>query len=549
MAISKEEEKKIKKIQKEAEERAAQRDAKKFNLPYLDLSKTPIDAEALKLLEEEVVEETKLAIIQKETRGLVAVLRNPENPKAKEILEDFKSKGFKINSFFVSNSGFNKILDFYKKLPKKLKGITGEVEISKEKLAQFKETIKNTDNLKAVVDEYSLKKTTELAEVLLGAALSLEASDIHIEPEIDKTKIRFRLDGVLHDVTYLNPRAYSLLLSRVKVLAELKLNIREKAQDGRFSITSEGLEIEIRTSVLPSEYGETIVMRVLNPKSLISIEELGMRKDLLELMEEEIIRPNGMVLITGPTGSGKTTTLYAYLKKINDPEVKIITIEDPIEYHIEGISQTQVKPEKGYDFANGLRAIVRQDPDVILVGEIRDQETASIACHAALTGHLVFSTLHTNDAIGAIPRLVDMGIQPSIIAPAINIAMAQRLVRRLCKKCAKPIEVTPSLKTKIENVLKNIPENIRPSVPKEIFESQGCSECNHAGFKGRIAVYEIFKIDSEVEKLVISYPSITDLRELARKKGLLTMQEDALFRVLEGITTIAEAEDVLGRIL
>ncbi len=208
-----------------------------------------------------------------------------------------------------------------------------------------------------------------------------------------------------------------------------------------------------------------------------------------------------------------------------------------------------MKPEKGYDFANGLRAIVRQDPDVILVGEIRDQETASIACHAALTGHLVFSTLHTNDAIGAIPRLVDMGIQPSIIAPAINIAMAQRLVRRLCPKCAKPIKITSELKTKIENVMKNLPESIRRPIPNEILESQGCPACNRTGFKGRIAVYEVFKIDSEVEKLVVSYPTITDLRELARKKGSTTMQEDALFRVLEGITTIAEAEGVIGKIL
>ncbi len=549
MAISKEEEKKIKRIKKEAEERAAQRDAQKFCLSYLDVSKAPIDMEALKLLDEDTIREAEMAVIQKEVKDIAITIRNPKNQKTQKVLKDLESQKFKINRFFISASSFKKILDYYEKIPKKLKGITGEVEISKEKLSLFKKTIKNTDDLKAVVDECALKKTTELAEVLLGAALSLGASDIHVVPGQTKTKIRFRLDGALYDVTYLNPRAYNLLLSRIKVLAELKLNIREKAQDGRFSIASEGLEIEIRTSILPSEYGETIVMRILNPKSLISIEELGMRKDLLELMEEEIQRPNGMVLITGPTGAGKTTTLYAYLKKINDPEVKIITIEDPIEYHIEGISQTQVKPEKGYDFANGLRAIVRQDPDVILVGEIRDQETASIACHAALTGHLVFSTLHTNDAIGAIPRLVDMGIQPSIIAPAINIAMAQRLVRRLCPKCAKPIKITSELKTKIENVMKNLPESIRRPIPNEILESQGCPACNRTGFKGRIAVYEVFKIDSEVEKLVVSYPTITDLRELARKKGSTTMQEDALFRVLEGITTIAEAEGVIGKIL
>ncbi len=549
MTVSKEEEKKIKRIQREAEERAAQRAAEKFNLPYLDLSKTPVNTEALKLLDESLAKEAELAVIQKESGKLAVALKNPENPEAKKILNDFKSKNLKINCFIISPSSFKKVLDIYKKLPQKLKGITGEVEISKEKLEQFKKTVKNTDDLKKVVDDYSLKKTTELAEVLLGAALSLDVSDIHVEPEVDKTKIRYRIDGVLQDVTCLNPHAYNLLLSRVKILAELKLNVRDRAQDGRFSITSEGLEIEIRTSALPSEYGETIVMRVLNPKSLVSIEELGMRNDLLKLMEEEIRRPNGMILITGPTGSGKTTTLYAYLKRITSPEIKIITIEDPIEYHIGGISQTQVKPEKGYDFANGLRAIVRQDPDVILVGEIRDRETAEIACHASLTGHLVFSTLHTNDAIGAIPRLIDMGIQPSIIGPSLNIAMAQRLVRRLCKKCAKPIEITPDLKIKMENVLKNIPESVRPPIPKQIFENQGCDKCNNTGYKGRIAVYEIFKIDPEVEKSVISYASFSELRELAHKKGLITMQEDALLRVFEGTTTIEESERVLGKIL
>jgi len=549
MPISEEEEKKLKKITSEAEERDAKRSAEIFKLPYLNLFRTPIDMEALKMIDEETSRESRLVIFLKEGQRAAVAIRDPKNEKAQSVIKTLEEKDFKVKCFFVSESSFKKFFDLYKKIPKKLKGITGEVEISKEKLEEFKANVKNTESLKAIVDKYSREKTTELAEVLLGAALSLDASDIHIEPEQEQTKIRYRIDGVLQEVTFLEPRAYGLVLSRIKVLAELKLNIKDKAQDGRFSITSEGLEIEIRVSILPSEYGETIVMRILNPKSLISIEELGMREDLLKLMEGELERPNGMVLITGPTGSGKTTTLYAYLKKINSPDEKIITIEDPIEYHIEGISQTQVKPEKGYDFANGLRAIVRQDPDVILVGEIRDQETAEIACHAALTGHLVFSTLHTNDAVGAIPRLIDMGIQPAIIAPSLNIAMAQRLVRRLCKECSTPTKITPEMKEKIEKVLSNLPESARKTIPEEIFEAKGCPKCNNTGYKGRIAVYEMFKIDSDVEKLVTSYPSISDLRDLARKKGLSTMQEDALLRVLEGTTTIDESERILGKIL
>lgn len=549
MPISEEEVKKLKKIQREAEERDAKRAAEGFKLPYLNLSRTPIDMEALKMINEETSQKSKLIIFLKEGQKIAIAIRDPKNEETQSVIKTLEENDLKVKSFFVSESSFKKFFDLYKKIPKKLRGITGEVEISKEKLEEFKKTVKNTSGLKNVVDKYSKEKTTELAEVLLGAALSLDASDIHVEPQQEHTKIRYRIDGVLQDVTFLEPKAYSLILSRIKVLAELKLNIKDKAQDGRFSIASEGPEIEIRVSILPSEYGETIVMRILNPKSLISIEELGMREDLLKLMENELERPNGMVLITGPTGSGKTTTLYAYLKKINSPDEKIITIEDPIEYHIEGISQTQVKPEKGYDFANGLRAIVRQDPDVILVGEIRDQETAEIACHAALTGHLVFSTLHTNDAIGAIPRLIDMGIQPAIIAPSLNITMAQRLVRRLCKECKKPTKITPELKEKIEKALGNIPESVRKPIPEEIFEAQGCLKCNETGYKGRIAVYEIFKVDTDVERLVTSYPSISDLRDLARKKGLSTMQEDALLRILEGTTTIDESERILGKIL
>lgn len=549
MPISAEEEKKLKVIKREAEERAAKRAAEDLNLPYLNLSRTPVDMEALKTIEESDAQKAEMIMILKEEKKAAIAIKDPKNREAQRIINELEESGIKINRFLISESSFKKAFDLYKKLPKKLRGITGEVQISKEKLEEFKRSVKNTIGLKEIVDMYSKEKTTELAEVLLGAALSLDASDIHVEPEQEHTKIRYRIDGVLQDVTFLEPRAYNLILSRIKVLAELKLNIRDKAQDGRFSIVLERLEIEIRVSILPSEYGETIVMRILNPKALISINELGMRDDLLKLMEGEIKRPNGMILITGPTGSGKTTTLYAYLKQINSPDSKIITIEDPIEYHIEGISQTQVKPEKGYDFANGLRAIVRQDPDVILVGEIRDQETAEIACHAALTGHLVFSTLHTNDAIGAIPRLIDMGIQPAIIAPSINITMAQRLVRRLCKECATPVKVTEELKERMEKVLNIIPESSRKPVPKEIFKANGCQKCNNTGYKGRIAVYEIFKIDSDVEKLVVSYPSITDLRDLARKKGLSTMQEDALLRIIEGTTTIEESERVLGKFL
>jgi len=275
--------------------------------------------------------------------------------------------------------------------------------------AKIQETFANPDNT-----------VTQIIEIILAGGIVFDSSDVHIEGQENDAKLRVRLDGVLQDVITFDKKTYEALVSRVKLLSEMKLNVSNRPQDGRFSIAAGENSVEIRASILPTEYGDSVVMRILNPKSLIGLEEAGLRKDLYDMFLEQIKRPNGMIIVTGPTGSGKTTTLYAFLKKLQSPEVKIVTIEDPIEYHLEGISQTQVEPDKGYDFISGLRAIVRQDPDVILVGEIRDLETVDIALQAALTGHLVFSTLHTNDAIGAIPRLISLGAKPFNIGPAIN---------------------------------------------------------------------------------------------------------------------------------
>jgi len=314
--------------------------------------------------------------------------------------------------------------------------ITGQVLIPKGDFANIRKVINNIVSFKKEIENSFKKEITETAEVILGGAIALEASDIHIEPEEEQVKIRIRVDGMLQDITTIGFESYRPLLSRIKLLSGLKLNISDRPQDGRFTIALPDTFIEIRSSSLPAEYGESIVLRILNPKSLIEIEKLGLRKDLLDIVTKEIKKPNGMIMVTGPTGSGKTTTLYAFLKKIQTPEIKIITIEDPIEYHLKGISQTQVAQEKGYDFANGLKSIMRQDPDVVLVGEIRDLETATTALQASLTGHLVLSTLHTNDATGTITRLQALGEKPVNIAPALNMAVAQRLVRKVCRRCS-----------------------------------------------------------------------------------------------------------------
>ncbi len=443
-------------------------------------------------------------------------------------------------------------------MPSISKKITGQVIISPDVLLEVQKEIKNITGFKEKIEAALEGRITELLEIILAGAILLDASDIHVEPKEEQTKIRIRVDGLLQDVLFLNRQTYEKLLSRIKLLSGLKLNIDDRPQDGRFSISvpentqqtiSKSYSIEIRTSTLPAEYGETVVLRILNPKSLINLEALGLRNDLLKIFNKQIKQPNGMIIVTGPTGSGKTTTLYAFLKEIQKPESKIITIEDPIEYHLKGISQTQVNPTKGYDFANGLRSIMRQDPDVVLVGEIRDLETASIALQAALTGHLVFTTLHTNDAAGTVARIQALGEKAINIAPAINMAVAQRLIRKVCKKCLKKEKVSSSVLEKLKESLKGLPKEIK--IPKlgpelKIPKAVGCKECNSTGYRGRIAIFEAFLIDDELEKFILTTPSVAALREKAIEKGMITIYQDAIIRVLEGITTIEEVERITG---
>lgn len=453
--------------------------------------------------------------------------------------------------------------------------ITGEVKFKNERVDQIKEIIKNILDLKKEIEANLSKEITQILEICLAGSIVLNASDIHIEKEEKTARMRIRADGMLHDVYNFEFKTYHGLLSRIKLLSKIKLNITDRAQDGRFTVLFGDLPIEIRVSVLPSEYGESIVMRTLNPESLIEIEKLGVREDIFEVLKKEIQQPNGMIIVTGPTGSGKTTTLYAILKRIQSPEIKIITIEDPIEYHLKGINQTQVNAKKGYDFANGLRAVVRQDPDVILVGEIRDLETANIALQAALTGHLVLTTLHTNDAAGTVARLQALGEKAINIAPAINLAIGQRLARKVCKKCAVFSKISEQELLFFKKNFKELPKKIKDINPvfaslaqqeKQVFpalarsqikipkieqelkiphaKAEGCDACNFSGYKGRIGVYEFFLNDPEIENLILKSISISDLRKAAREKGMVSMREDGLIKVLEGETCIEEINRV-----
>ena len=521
--------------------------APKYNISYLDLSKMTIDLDGLKLIPEADSRSGKIVIFQKAGQKLQIAVQSPNLPKAQDIIKDLESHGYKPTLYLVSENGLERAWKRYAEMDSYLEVPTGIVDVSAEKLKIFISQTKTIEDLKKLFSASTItgkdRKISEVLEIILAGAISSDASDVHIEPQEKEIRLRLRIDGVLHDILFFDHKIYNLLLSRIKLVSGLKLNIHDQAQDGRFTIHIDETEVEVRTSIIPENYGESIVLRVLNPESIsVSFEDLGIEKNLMSMLEKEIKKPNGMILTTGPTGSGKTTTLYAFLKKIYTPEIKIITLEDPVEYHLTGITQTQVEEEKGYTFSNGLRSILRQDPDIIMVGEIRDLETAQISMNAALTGHLVLSTLHTNNAAGTVPRLIDLGINPNSIAPALNVSMAQRLIRKLCNKCKEKYEASAEEKEIIK-------KNLGKSAPAEekifLWKSKGCDVCNGLGYKGRIGIFEAILIDDKIEKLILEKPGETEILKFAKDQGFSNMQEDGIKKALNGITSIEELKRVV----
>lgn len=546
-----EEEKQIHKIEelhKEEEEKFSQYTANKNNLPYANLFIATISPEAILLVDEKTAIESELAVIQKTDNTVLVAVRDPQNPRTKIALNQIQAK-YHVKLVVVSLRSLHKAWEFYKISEKK--EVKGSLEISPDTISGFEKEIKTINDIhekfKTVHED-----VVHILELTIGASLGLGASDIHFEPQEKKVELRYRIDGILQNITDLDKKIYKSILTRIKLISGLKINVSEVPQDGRFTIKLGGLEVEVRVSILPGAYGEDIVMRILHPKAIsVPLEELGFQKFHYDIIAKEISRPNGIILVTGPTGSGKTTTLYAFLKKLNSPEVKIITIEDPVEYHVEGLAQTQVNPEKGLTFASELRSILRQDPDIILLGEMRDAETVEVAIHAALTGHLVFSTLHTNDAIGSIPRLIDMNTNPSILASAINMILAQRLVRKVCAKCGKKRTATESEITLLKDSLSNLPKEY--NIPEindvtEIPEPVGCPACNNTGYKGRIGIFEIFLLDDEIKNYITTAENVSlyDLKKLADKKGMIFMKQEGFIKVLRGLTTLEEVISTTG---
>lgn len=535
----------------------AQERAKTLGVPLADLAGKLISPQILREVTEEAATFYQFVPMEKKGRLLEVGMLNPDDLKSQEAVRFIaQNRNFEPKIFLITDSDFKNVLKQYRTLKEEVDTALSELEKElsvKDEPQGEDRKLKAEAALERVMAEAPI---TKIVAVILRHANEGRASDIHIEPTEERLRIRFRVDGVLYTSLLLPRAVHPAVVSRIKILSNLKIDEMRVPQDGRFHSVIDSQKIDFRVSTFPTSFGEKVVLRLLDPtQGVKTFESLGLDGRNRQVVEEAMARPFGMILLSGPTGSGKTTTLYAILKTLNQEEVNVVSLEDPVEYFIEGVSQSQIKPEIGYTFASGLRSILRQDPDVILIGEIRDNETAEIAMHAALTGHLVFSTLHTNEAAGTIPRLLDMKVQAAILAPALNLSIAQRLVRKLCVFCRKKVKLAPEETKKIQEIIAKLPERVKK--PKlgdeiEIFEAGvGCEKCSGTGYKGRIAVLELFLVDPEIQEMINQpqLPTIIKLKELAVKKGMVRMEEDAILKILAGLTSISEAETVLGRII
>jgi len=506
-----------------------------------------IPNEVLNIIPEEVARTHQMVAFKKEGDTLHVGMLFPDDQQAQDILK-FIAKQRKLNIaiYLVTKSDLENIWKNYRSFATRLKEIQDSVDIfkrqSKPSHQLYQQRVVRIDEASGIIAEEA--PIIKIVSTVLEEAVESNSSDIHIEPMRNKLRIRFRLDGELKEVLSLPLELQPAIVARIKILSDLKIDETRIPQDGRFRTILDNKEIDFRVATFPTALGEKVAIRVLNPYvGLKTIDDLGVRAYHKILIEEAIAKPFGMILATGPTGSGKTTTLYAILQGLNKEAVNIVSLEDPVEYFIEGLNQSQVKPEIGYDFASGLRQIVRQDPDIIMVGEIRDNETAALAVHAALTGHLVLSTLHTNNAIGVIPRLIDMKIEPYLLPASLILMMAQRLVGRLCDHCKQKVEATGSLKEEIEKSIAALPKELREKYQKdkyEIYLPQGCKECNYKGIKGRMPLFEVLKMTPSLEEIVLKDPSAANLQQEAEKQGMVTLRQDGIIKALEGLISIDE---------
>jgi len=533
---------KMREIEIKEKEAMAQSQAAQKGVHYINLFGFPIAPEILRLVDKTVAEKVQAVAFFKND----ASIRLGAVDLAAEGLDDLKEflaseHSTSVEVYLISEHSFQSAYKLYATLPVFRKAETG-VTITEDDLERFKSQITDFASLNQKIKEVNI---TDVITLIIAASIKSDSSDVHVEAEEHQIKIRFRVDGVLLDVAEVDAQIWPKVVSRIKLLAGLKINITDKPQDGRFTISLTEDKIDVRVSCLPTTYGESVVMRLLRSKSIaLSFDDLGLRAAEYARLKEQIERPQGMIITTGPTGSGKTTSLYAILRHLNDEETKIITLEDPVEYKLAGVNQSQIDRTKGYTFADGLRSILRQDPDVIMVGELRDLETADVAINAALTGHLVVSTLHTNSAAGAIPRFLAMEVKPFLLAPALNAIIGQRLVRRVCKDCKEVYQPSEDQLQKIREILGGLSEASGEQVDFDnmtFYKGGGCETCNGLGYKGRVGIYEILIMNKEIESLILNEQvSEYDMQEIAKKQGMVTMVQDGLLKAINGLTTVEE---------
>jgi type IV pilus assembly protein PilB len=524
--------------------------AQEIGIDCIERAPKDIEVSVINLIPQEVAIQQRMVAFEKEENQIKVAMTDPQDMNAMNVLRFLAEKEkMEIKVYLVNDEVLNAMLDFY----------SGPKEMVEKAVESFKKDIVfNDDSDNRLEDrkkEEILKDApvTKLVQVIISHAIEGNASDIHIEPMDKDYRVRFRVDGILHVSLIIPKEIGPVVISRVKILANLKIDEKRKPQDGRFRLTDNGKEIDFRVSTLPVIEGEKVVMRILDKEVGIgNVESLGLYGSALKNMRAAIDETYGMILMTGPTGSGKSTSLYALLKILNSEERNIITLEDPIEYNVEGLNQSQIKPEIGYTFANGLRTILRQDPNVIMVGEIRDSETAELAVHAALTGHLMFSTLHTNTAIGAIPRLIDMGIEPFLLSSSLRLVAAQRLIRKICEDCKEEKKIAESVKNLIMSEIKDVPEeelkayNLDLSKGVKFYHGKGCETCNGTGLKGRLAIYEVVPITDPIRDIMVEKRGNENLIKAERDRvKILTLKQDGILKILSGLTTIEEVERVV----
>ena len=519
--------------------------SKLYRLPTVDLEGYEFNREVLKEFSEDVVSFYKIAPFEKEGNILKVAITNPEAIDALEALKFIaEDKKLILDKYLVSYRDFETILRSYRTL-------SGEVGKALESLAEEEEKEEGAP-IKSIEDITAEAPISKIVAVLVKHAVELRASDIHIEPFEDRVRIRFRIDGVLTTTLTLPKTLQSAVVTRIKILSDLKIDETRLAQDGRFSTKLGNRRVDFRVSTFPTKNGEKVVMRILDPLTgKVELPELGLDGRSAEVIKRAMGKPFGSILITGPTGSGKSTTLAGMLKEMNSEDVNIVTLEDPIEYFVDGVNQSQVHEEIGYTFANGLRHILRQDPDVIMVGEIRDRETAGLATQAALTGHIVLSTLHTNDALGVVPRLIDMGVEKYLIPSTLNVAAAQRLLRRLCPDCKLEVKANTTEEKMINKAILDMSADYQ----KEYLSESGytiykpnienpCKKCGGKAFKGRIAIFEMLEMSDELEKIILGEISEAALRQEAKRQGMITMFQDGILKVLKGVVSLEELLEI-----